>query len=157
MPKIDPSRVVVSEGSSYPVPFDEPCRQRRVERLGDAVGLTQFGANIVTLAPGAWASQRHWHACEDEFVLVLEGKVALIEDDGETELTAGDSAGWPAGVPNGHHLVNRSDAPARFLVIGSRHDDDYGEYPDIDMVFGTGRYSGGKAGVFRHRDGRSYD
>lgn len=156
MPKIDSRDVQVREGSSYPSPFDEPCRQRRVQRLGDAVGLTQFGANLVELAPGAWASQRHWHACEDEFVYVLEGELTLIEDDGETRLIAGDSAGWPAGVRDGHHLVNRSQGVARFLVIGSRNDDDHGEYSDIDMTFSKGRYAQDKTGIYRHKDGTPY-
>lgn len=156
MPKVDPTQVTVREGSSYPAPFDGPCRTRRGERLGDAVGLTQFGVNLMTLPPGAWASQRHWHAHEDEFVYVLEGEATLVEDGGETILRAGDSAGWPAGVKDGHHLVNRSRAPVRFLVVGSRNDADHGEYPDIDMVFTEGRYSGTKGGIFRRRDGTAY-
>ena len=155
MPKVDPETIQVRTGSGYPAPFDEPCRERRVERLGDAAGLTQFGAHRVTLAPGAWASQRHWHAREDEFVLVLDGELTLIEDEGATLLRAGDSAGWPAGVPNGHHLVNQSAAAATFLVVGSRDDEDHGEYPDIDMKFAAGRYSGA-GGVFRRKDGRPY-
>jgi uncharacterized cupin superfamily protein len=154
MPKIDPSAVTTREGSTYPSPFDEPCRERRVGRLGDAAGLTQFGANLVELAPGAWASQRHWHACEDEFVYLLEGELTLIEDAGETALVAGDSAGWPAGVRDGHHLVNTSTRPARFLVIGTRDDSDHGEYSDIDMKFGKERYAG--KGVYRHKDGTPY-
>ena len=55
----------------YPPSFDAPCRARRRERLGDAAGLTQFGVNLLTLPPGAWSSQRHWHVLEDEFVYVL--------------------------------------------------------------------------------------
>jgi len=156
MPKVDRTKVVSKTGSSYPPPFDEPCQGRRVRRLGDAVGLTQFGVNLVTLPPGAWASQRHWHEREDEFVFVLEGELVLVEGAGDTTLIAGDSAGWPAGVRDGHHLINKSDKPARFLVVGSRNDDDHGEYSDIDMMFAKGRYSGGKQGVFRHKDGTPY-
>lgn len=157
MPKIEAASVTIREGSSYPSPFDEPCRNRRVERLGDAAGLTQFGVNIVELAPGAWASQRHWHAHEDEYVYVLAGELVLIEDAGETVLVAGDSAGWPAGVRDGHHLVNKSEAAARFLVVGSRDDSDHGEYSDIDMKFGELRYRQGKKGVYQRKDGTPYD
>ncbi len=156
MPKIDPKDVTTRKGSTYPSPHNEPCENRSVSRLGGAAGLTQFGVNIVALEPGTWASQRHWHACEDEFVYVLEGQLVLVEDEGETSLVAGDSAGWQAGVKNGHHLINKSDAPARFLVVGSRDDKDHGEYSDIDMVFGDNRYSAGKAGVYRHKDGSAY-
>lgn len=155
MPKIDIDRVLIREGSAYPAPFDEPCRGRKGWRLGDAGGLTQFGVNLMRLEPGAWASQRHWHAREDEFVYVLEGELVLVEDGGETLLRAGDSAAWKAGVRDGHHLQNRSDREAAFLVVGSRDNEDHGEYSDIDMVFGTGRYGGSPSG-YRHKDGTPY-
>jgi len=118
MPKVDRKKVVSKTGSSYPPPFDEPCRERRVRRLGDAVGLTQFGVNLVTLPPGAWSSQRHWHECEDEFVFVLEGEVVLIEDSGETSLRAGDSAGWPAGVRDGTTSSTRASTLHAFWWWG---------------------------------------
>jgi uncharacterized cupin superfamily protein len=154
MPKIDLASAPQATGSGYPSPFDEPCRARQWLRLGLAAGLTQFGVNLLTLEPGAWSSQRHWHEKEDELVYLLDGELVLIEDDGETLLSAGDCAGWKAGERNGHHLVNRSQRPARLLVIGSRDDADQGEYPDIDMRFLPGRYSGG--GGFAHKDGARY-
>ena len=154
MPKIDASKATTVKGSRYPVPFDEPCRGRANVQLGNAAGLTQFGANLTTLAPGAWSSQRHWHALEDEFIYVLDGEVVLIENEGDQLLRAGDCAGFKAGVPNGHHLVNRSDREARILTVGSRNAADHGEYPDIDMRFGGDRYSG--AGRFTRKDGTPY-
>jgi uncharacterized cupin superfamily protein len=154
VPKIDPLSAPRVVGSRYPAPFDQPCQKREVIQLGLAAGLTQFGVNVVRLEPGAWSSQRHWHEKEDEFVYVLEGEIALVEDDGVTILGAGDSAGFKAGVRNGHHLVNRSARAAVFLVVGSRDDEDHGEYSDIDMRFGAGRYSG--KGVFSRKDGSPY-
>ena len=43
--------------------------------------LRDFGVNLMTLPPGGWSSQRHWHSDEDEFVYVLEGELKLVEDD----------------------------------------------------------------------------
>jgi uncharacterized cupin superfamily protein len=154
VPKIDIAAAAEARGSRYPVPFDAPCKGRTLRRLGDAAGLTQFGVNRVTLAPGAWSSQRHWHSHEDEFVHVLEGEVTLVTDDGEETLVAGDCAGFKAGVRNGHTFQNRTQADAVLLVVGTRNDEDHGEYPDIDMVFDSGRYSG-KA-VYRHKNGTPY-
>jgi uncharacterized cupin superfamily protein len=142
MPKIDVKSAPATTGSNYPRPFSEPCATRSNVRLGLAAGLTQFGVNVTTLPPGAWSSQRHWHALEDELVYVLEGEVVLIEDEGEQLLGPGDCAGFKAGMKNGHHLINRSTRDARLLTIGSRSDADHGEYPDIDMKFNPGRYSG---------------
>lgn len=142
MPKIDIAAVPSCAGSGYPPPYDEPCKERVWKKLGDAAGLTQFGVNLVTLKPGVWSSQRHWHAVEDEFVYVLAGEVVLVEDGGETVLRAGDAAGWKGGVRNGHCMKNLSDADATLLVVGGRSDEDWGEYSDFDMKFHTGRYSG---------------
>ena len=154
MPKIDLTATPRLAGSNYPAPFDEPCKAREALRLGLAAGLTQFGVNLVTLKPGVWSSQRHWHEREDEFVYVLAGELMLIEDDGETVLRAGDCAGFKAGDRNGHHLVNRSAADGSFLVVGSRHEEDFGEYPDIDMRFGRERAPIGAG--FSRKDGTPY-
>jgi len=151
MGKIDPAQAPSGEGTRYPAPHDGPCRGRRWLRLGDAAGLTAFGVNLVTLDPGVWSSQRHWHMHEDEFVYVLEGELVLVTDAGETIMRSGECAGFKAGVRDGHHLQNRSGAPARFLVIGNRDDVDWGEYPDIDMKFLPGRVSG--AGGYAKKDG----
>ena len=151
MPKIDIAKAPTRFGTTYPAPFDEPCRERKRWKLGDVVGLTDFGVSLQRLPPGAWTSQRHWHTAEDEFVWVLEGEVVLVEDDGETTLSAGDCAGWKAGVPNGHCLQNRSDQVAVMLEIGSRREAEDGvDYPDIDMVIWPGEEDP------RHRDGTPY-
>jgi uncharacterized cupin superfamily protein len=135
MPKIDPQQVEERTGSRYPAPHFEPVYKRRWAPLGDAAGLTQFGVNLVTLDPGVWSSQRHWHSHEDEFIYVLRGELALIDDTGEHVMRPGDCAGYKGGERNGHHLINRSDQPAQCMVVGSRIEEDWGEYSDIDMRF----------------------
>jgi uncharacterized cupin superfamily protein len=147
--KIDPSAAPSRVGSLYPPPFDAPCRDRTRTRLGRAAGLTQFGVNRLRLAPGSWSSQRHWHSQEDEFIYVLEGEVVLVSNDGEEPLVAGDSAGFPAGVADGHHLQNRSDRDAIVLEVGTSNESvDVTTYPDIDML---ARPEG-----FVRRDGTKY-
>lgn len=129
----------------YPPPHAAQMRGHSSLRLGQLAGLTQFGVNIVRLEPGAVASLRHWHLREDEFAMVLEGRLTLIEDDGETEMRPGDCAAWRAGVANGHRFVNRSDQPARFLIVGSNAPDEVATYSDVDLVLhltnGAARYT----------------
>ncbi len=139
-------------GTDYPPPYDTPCLERRRRALGDAFGLSQFGVNLMELPPGAWSSQRHWHEREDEFVYVLEGEVDLVTDAGSTALSAGMIAGFRAGEPNGHHLVNRSDRVARVLEIGTRSNAETAHYADIDMLY---REVGVPEGYYR-RDGSPY-
>jgi uncharacterized cupin superfamily protein len=150
MPKIDIAAVPERKGAGYPKPFDAPCRDRVRKRLGNAGGLTDFGVNLMHLPPGNWSSQRHWHSHEDEFVHVLEGEVVLVEDGGETVLRAGDCAAFPKGSGNGHHMINRSDAVAVYLEVGSRHADDLTTCSDIDMK------SAHSDGRFVHKDGTPY-
>jgi uncharacterized cupin superfamily protein len=90
--KIDVAKARARAGSRYPKPFDERCRNKTRRRLGQAAGLTQLGVNLLELGPGAWSSQRHWHAHEDEFVYVLRGPVVLVTDAGDTNLQTGDCA-----------------------------------------------------------------
>jgi len=151
MPKIDIATVPAISGSGYPPPHDAPCATRIRRRLGDAGGLKDFGINLMTLPPGGWSSQRHWHSHEDELVYILDGEVVLVEDGGETVLQAGDCAAFPKNTGNGHHMINRSGAIAVYLEMGSRHWDDLTTCSDIDMM------SANSDGRFVHKDGTPFD
>jgi uncharacterized cupin superfamily protein len=138
--------------ASYPEPFKARMGRFQCRLLGDAFGLTQFGANLEILAPGAQSALRHWHSLSDEFVYVLEGELVLRTDDGETLVSAGMCVGFKAGTPNGHHFINRSAVEARFLVVGTRVTGDVASYPDDDIM-----WCGGAAGSYvAHKDGTPY-
>jgi uncharacterized cupin superfamily protein len=153
LPALDPASLQPRLSSGYPEPFRSRVLPREKRVLGDALGLTKFGVNLTTLLPGKESSMRHYHTREDELVFVLEGEVVLRTDEGEQILTAGMCAGFPAGVRNGHQLVNRSDRPARYLEIGNRDPEDSAEYPDVDLAYRKG--PDGSA-VFTHKDGTPY-
>jgi uncharacterized cupin superfamily protein len=148
--KIDLAQVAVDSQSSYPPPFNEPCDAQICQRLGRSQGLTHFGVNLTVIPPGSWSSQRHWHSHEDEFVWVVEGELTLVTNGGEEILRAGDCAAFKAGDPDGHHLVNKSERPAKVLEIGNSDPADRCTYSDIDMVAGPG------AAGYSHRDGTPY-
>jgi uncharacterized cupin superfamily protein len=147
MPKIDVSSVPEHLGSGYPPPFDGPCAERTRRRLGDAGKLRDFGVNLMTLPPGGWSSQRHWHSHEDEFVYVLEGELKLVEDDTEVIVRAGECAAFPKGTGVGHHFINEASTTAVYLEIGSRHPEDLTTCSDIDMM------SANADGRFVRKDG----
>jgi uncharacterized cupin superfamily protein len=152
MPKLDLSNLTPRTGSNYPAPFAAMMAGRQSLRLGEAGGLTQFGANIIILAPGALSSLRHWHEKEDEFVMILSGACTLVQDAGPVVMQAGDCAAFPAGLADGHHLHNHTEAEARFLVIGTKAASEVAHYSDFDLkVVVTG-----KSMDFQHRDGRPY-
>jgi uncharacterized cupin superfamily protein len=153
MPKIDIAAVPTRSGAGYPAPFRERCAGRHKQRLGDVVGLSQFGVNLTRIDPGSQSALRHWHEEEDEFVYVLEGELVLIDDHGETLLRAGDAAAFPRGDRNGHHLVNRTTRPALYLEAGTRATRERVEYPDDDLVLIRDE-AGGRA---LHKSGEPWD
>ena len=150
---ISSESVAAESGSSYPEPFRARMGQGEWRALGDPFGLTQFGINLETLEPGAQSSVRHWHTLSDEFVYMMEGELVLCTDDGEFAMRPGMCIGFRAGDRNAHHLVNRSAARARFLVVGTRVPGDTAFYPDDDLVWF--RTEKGRFAV--HKDGRPYD
>lgn len=152
MAKIDLAKVPVKTGSIYPAPYAAMMAGRSSLRLGEAGGLTQFGVNLVTLEPGALSSLRHWHLAEDEFVMVTEGICTMVTDAGATEMRPGDCAAFPAGQPDGHHFINRTDRPARFLVVGSKAPREVATYSDVDLML---TLEGGRA-TFTHKDGSPF-
>lgn len=152
MAKLDISKIERRTGSIYPAPFDQEVAGRSSLRLGDAGGLTQFGVNIVYLEPGAKSSMRHWHKNEDEFVMVTQGTLMLHMDDGETEMNPGDCAAFPAGDPNGHCMINRSDTVGAFLVAGTKAPSEEAIYPDHNLKVAM---ENGVA-TFRNADGTLY-
>jgi len=127
-----------------------PRAARTRRRLGSAGGLRDFGVNLMTLPPGGWWSQRHWHSEEDEFVYVVDGELTLTENSGQTVLRAGECAAFPKGTGNGHHLINQSSAVAIYLEVGSRNPHDLTTCSDIDMM------SSNADGRFVHKDGTPY-
>jgi uncharacterized cupin superfamily protein len=152
MPKIDIASLPSDTNTNYPEPFRRDVVGRSRKRLGNAVGLNQFGVNLTTLRPGAWSSQRHWHSKEDEFIYVLSGELVLCEDGGETVLKPGDAAGWKAGDTNGHCLINRSSRDAFYLEVGTRLKSEHVTYSDIDMIFERDE----KSMAYRHKSGEPY-
>ncbi len=74
---------MIVDPATAPVSGDEGFRTLHLSAAG---GLTQFGAYLDTLAPGAWSSHRHWHSAEDEFLFVLSGHPTLRDDSGLTDL-----------------------------------------------------------------------
>ncbi|QNQ07645.1 cupin domain-containing protein [Sphingomonas alpina] len=148
MPKLDLDAIPQTNRTGYPPHYADVVQGRWYRRLGLASGLTDYGVSHVVLKPGAWSSQRHWHAGEDEFVVMISGEAVLVDDDGEHPMRPGDCAAFPKGDGNGHVLQNRSDAECVFIAVGRPNASDC-HYPDIDMFIADG-------GGFTRKDGSAF-
>jgi uncharacterized cupin superfamily protein len=132
MPKINLETIPQTNATGYPALYAAEVKGRWYRRLAPATGITDFGVSHVTLEPGAWSGQRHWHAGEDEFAVMISGTALLIDDTGQTPLSPGDCVAYPKGDGNAHHIVNNSQADCIFVVVGRPAVTDC-HYPDIDM------------------------
>lgn len=138
--------------SNYPEPFFSRMAKREKRPLGDLFGLKNFGVNLTRLFPGGESALLHRHEQQDEFVYILQGTPTLVTDKGETILSPGMCAGFPAqGIA--HQLVNRTREDVIYLEVGDRTPGDEVSYPgdDIQAVLGPDR-----VWSFTHKDGRPY-
>jgi uncharacterized cupin superfamily protein len=153
LPAFDPADLSESNATSYPEAFKAINSRRWNRRLGDHVGLRNFGVNLTRIEPGGQSSARHAHAKQDEFIWVMSGELVLETNEGSQTLGPGMCAGFPAGPGNAHRFVNKTDKDAVLLVVVDHTPFDEVSYPDIDLH--------GKAGadgkyVFTRKDGTSH-
>lgn len=97
--------------------------------LGSA-GSAMF---IYDLSPGQSACPYHYEY-EEEWLLVVDGTVALRTPEGERILQSGELVCFPAGPAGAHKVMNRSDAPARTLMFSSARVPAVSVYPDSGKI-----------------------
>jgi uncharacterized cupin superfamily protein len=137
----------------YPEPFASSVEGREKRKLGDHFGLSNFGINQTTLAPGAVSALFHHHSKQDEFIYILEGMATLLHGDSEYQMWPGDCMGFKAGSGIASQVVNRSSAPVVYLEVGDRTAGDEVEYPNDDL---TAEQQADGTWRFTHKDGRPY-
>ena len=101
---------------------------RHKKPVGDAVGLTQLGALIITIMPGHESSEYHRHLYEEECLYILSGRGEATVGDQVCSVAAGDFLGFARGGP-AHVLTNTGNEPLVFFVVGQRLEHDVCDYP----------------------------
>jgi uncharacterized cupin superfamily protein len=123
-------------GRSMPVDLKQPSWEadkfpgRHVARVGVQAGARDLAATVYELDPGAVGSPLHVHHANEELLFVLDGTPSLHGPDGTQLLSAGAVVAFPRGHAGAHSLVNRSDAPVRYLMVSTTNCPDVVEYPD---------------------------
>ena len=124
------------------------------KRLGAAVGAKGLGVSWFEIPPGKKAFPFHYHLANDEAVFVLEGEGVLRSGEEDAPLRAGDYIAFPPGPP-GHQIVNRSQAPLRYLALSTMREPEVAVYPDSKKV-GLLARSHGMMSVHRQDDAVDY-
>lgn len=142
-----------TQKSLYPSPFNEMMQGRIKRKLGDFFGLSNFGVNQTSLAPGAVSALNHMHSKQDEFIFIISGQATLVYGEHTYTMQTGDCCGFKAGEGVGHQLINNSNDELVYLEIGDRSQGDKVTYPDDDLqanMDNKGKW------VFSHKDGTAY-
>ena len=114
---------------------DKPPFTWRRARLGRQAGSEKLGASLFELPPGASSFPLHVHHANEELLVVLAGTPTLRTLEGERELAPGDFVACPSGRGGAHRLDNRSDAPARVMIVSTMVAPEVNEYPDSNKVW----------------------
>lgn len=138
--------------SLYPEPFASMMNGREKRQLGDFFGITNFGVNLTTLAPGARSALLHRHSKQQELIYILQGEPTLVTDNSQQKLLPGMCAGF---IPSGaaHQLINDTHADVVYLEVGDRTTGDAATYPADDLVAEFGADGHWK---FTHKNGEPY-
>ncbi|MER8752888.1 cupin domain-containing protein, partial [Mesorhizobium sp. M1050] len=92
------------------------------------------GVAIEELPAGKQNSPKHYHILEEEHVFILEGTLTTYVGDAAYAMKAGDYICFPAGAAAGHCLINTSDAPCRYVIVGERNPNDVVVYTASNKV-----------------------
>jgi uncharacterized cupin superfamily protein len=122
--------------------FDRDGFRHRGTEVGRRAGTERLGASLYELDPEQASCPYHWHAGNEELLMVLSGTVALRTPDGTREVGAGEVVAFPRGERGAHQLTARGDQPARFLMLSELNSPDICVYPDSDKV-GVRHYTPG--------------
>jgi uncharacterized cupin superfamily protein len=152
-PAFNPLDLSETNFTTYPTQFRAANSKRWNRRLGEHVGLKNFGVNLTRIEPGGQSSARHAHAKQDEFIWVVSGEVVLETNEGSQTLGSGACAGFAAGTGNAHRFVNKTTNDVYLLVVGDRTLPEDVNYPDVDLHLRVG--ADGKP-TFTRKDGTPY-
>ena len=123
---------------------DRPPFTWRRARVGRQAGAEKLGASLFELPPGASSFPLHVHHANEELIVVLAGRPTLRTIDDERELVPGEVVACPSGRRGAHRIDNRSDEPARFLVVSTMVAPEVNEYPDSGKIWARNFAPGGE-------------
>jgi uncharacterized cupin superfamily protein len=115
-------------------------------RLGRQAGGERLGASLYELPPGQATFPFHAHFANEEMLIVAQGRPSLRTGDGWRELSPGEVVSFKVGRSGAHQIANRSEEPARVLLLSEMNSPEVSLYPDSNKVLAGTRPPGGEEG-----------
>jgi uncharacterized cupin superfamily protein len=132
----------------------------RGAEIGKQAGAQHLGASLYEVMPGNSTCPYHWHAANEELLIVLSGIPTLRTPEGERDLVRGEIVSFPIGEGGAHKLTNNSDEPTRLLMVSEMNEPEVAVYPDSGKVMARQQAPGtpptGVRAIFRFDDGVDY-
>lgn len=126
-------------------------------RLATGTAARKLGASIDTVAPGKRSCPYHFHHAQEEMFIILEGTGTLRVAGEMLPIRAGDIAFIPPGPEYPHQIINSSEAPLKYISIGTREAPEIVEYPDSGKYSASGAPGAGKTFNAMQRASESVD
>jgi len=98
-----------------------------------ALGGEALNVKVMEVPPGEAVCPYHYEY-EEEWLVVLDGSVAVRTPAGEEELPRGETVCFPVGPAGAHKAWNRGDSTARILMFSSAREPSVAVYPDSDKI-----------------------
>jgi uncharacterized cupin superfamily protein len=102
-------------------------------KIAPLIGGTTMAGGLYVVPPGQANCPYHYES-DEEWLLVLEGRLTVRHPDGEEELGPGDLVCFPAGPDGAHKLTNNGDADVRMLIVSTANLPAVAVYPDSDKI-----------------------
>jgi uncharacterized cupin superfamily protein len=102
-------------------------------RLGPEIGGSAMAGTLYELPAGQANCPYHYES-DEEWLVVLSGRLTVRHPEGQDELEAGDVVCFPAGPAGAHKLTNGGEEPVRMLIVSTRNMPAIAVYPDSDKI-----------------------
>ena len=139
---------------------DRPGFTYRRAKLAQQAGGERLGVSLYEIPPGQATFPYHVHTANEELLIVLDGTPSLRTPAGWRELARGEVVAFRVGEEGAHQVANRSDGPARVLVLSTMMAPEVNLYPDSGKLMAATRAPGaageGFQESFRREDATDY-
>jgi uncharacterized cupin superfamily protein len=103
-------------------------------RLGKNLGAVMLGGSVYELPPGQSNCPYHYEYGNEEWLIVLAGRITVRHPGGEEDLDPGEVVCFPVGPDGAHKLTNKSEEVARVLMLSTMVEPSVAVYPDSDKI-----------------------
>ena len=114
----------------------------RRSRLGRQAGGKRLGASLYEIPPGQATFPYHWHAANEEMLIVLRGRPSLRTPAGWRDLEEGEVVAFGTGPEGAHQVQNRSGETVRVLLVSEMIAPEVCGYPDSGKISAATRPPG---------------